>query len=239
MERLKKALIPYAIPYQKIRIGRKIDGGYPVFNYKLNEITALYSYGINDDVSFELNYADYSSSIIYMYDHTIQCLPQNHSQFYFKKEAGNCENLIKHVTETGNASKNTLFLKMDIEGHEWEIFKNLPIDSLVCFQQIVVEFHNLEFMQNQYFGFINMTHDDMASVFEKLNTVFYLGHIHGNNCGGIKEIPNTIECSYIRKDLLSSLPSIESIAYPLPDIDYPNNVNLPDYNLDWWITRCK
>ena len=84
-----------------------------------------------------------------------------------------------------------------------------------------------------------MTHDDMASVFEKLNTVFYLGHSPGNNCGGIKEIPNTIECSYIRKDLLSSLPSIESVAYPLPDIDFPNNVNVPDYNLDWWITQCK
>ena len=111
MERLKKALIPYDIPYKKIRVGRKIDGGYPIFNYKLNEITATYSYGINDDVSFELNLTAYISSVIYMYDHTIPSLPQNHPQFYFKKEAGSCENLIKHVTETGNASKNTLFLK--------------------------------------------------------------------------------------------------------------------------------
>lgn len=235
MERLKKALIPYDIPYKKIRVGRKIDGGYPIFNYKLNEITATYSYGINDDVSFELNLTAYISSVIYMYDHTIPSLPQNHPQFYFKKEAGSCENLIKHVTETGNASKNTLFLKMDIEGHEWDIFKNLPIEILSCFQQITIEFHNLEFMQNHCFGFIGMTQDDMAAVFEKINTVFYLGHIHGNNCGGIKEIPNTIEVCYIRKDLLSAAPCVETVHYPLPLIDYPNNVNIPDYILDWWL----
>jgi len=235
MDRLKKALTPYAIPYQKIRVGRKIDGGYPLFNHKLNEITATFSYGINDDVSFELQFTNYSSSIIYMYDHTISGLPQEHSQFYFKKEAGSCENIVKHVTSTGNMGKNTLFLKMDIEGYEWELFKNIPIEILSCFQQIVVEFHNLEFLQNEHFGFIGMTHDDMAEVFEKLNTVFYLGHIHGNNCGGIKEIPNTVECCYIRKDLLVTPPPVETATYPVEWIDYPNNINIPDYILDWWI----
>ena len=97
MERIKKALTPYKIPYKKIRIGRENDGGYPMFNYKLNEITATYSYGINDDVSFELKLTAHTSSIIYMYDHTIQCLPKNHIQFCFKKEQGNYKNLVKHT----------------------------------------------------------------------------------------------------------------------------------------------
>lgn len=235
MERIKKALTPYKIPYKKIRIGRVNDGGYPVFNYRLNEITGTYSYGINDDVSFELHYTRYSSSIIYMYDHTIQKLPHDHPQFYFKKEPGHYKNLVKHITETHNMNKNTLFLKMDIEGHEWEIFNKITVDLLSCFQQIVIEFHNIELLHGGDFAFIGMTQDDMAAVFEKINTVFYLGHIHGNNCDGIKEIPNTVECLYIRKDLLSTTPSVETVHYPLPIIDYPNNINLPDYILDWWV----
>ena len=235
MERLKKALTPYKIPYEKIRIGRKYDGGYPLFNHMLNDITTTFSYGINDDVSFEKDYTNYSKSSIYMHDHTIDRLPEDHPQLIFKKEPGSCQNIMKHIIETNNFNKKTLLLKMDIEGHEWDIFKNTPIEVLSYFQQIVVEFHNLEFLQNHCFGFIGMSQDDMASVFEKLNTIFYLGHIHGNNCGGMKDIPNTIECSYIRKDLLSTIPSIETVSYPLSGIDYPNNINTPDYILNWWL----
>jgi hypothetical protein len=236
MQRLKAALTPYAIPYPKVRIGRPYDGGYVVFNHKLNDVTSTYSYGINDDVSFELKYTAYSNSPIHMYDHTIHGLPDSHPQFRFKKEAGSCENIVNHVTENGDRSARSLFLKMDIEGHEWDLFKNIPMNVLGGFQQIVVEFHNLEFLQNHCFGFINMTQDEMAGVFERINSLFYLGHIHGNNCGGIKEIPNTIECCYIRKDQVDQVPSVETIAYPLPGIDYPNNLNIPDYTLDWWLT---
>jgi hypothetical protein len=74
MDRLKKALTPYKIPMEKIRIGRTLDGGYPLFNHRLNEITATFSYGINDDISFEQDYINYSDSIIYMYDHTYRNL---------------------------------------------------------------------------------------------------------------------------------------------------------------------
>jgi len=237
MDRLKKALTPYKIRLEKIRIGRTLDGGYPLFNHRLSEITSTFSYGISDDVSFEQDFTNHSDSIIYMYDHTINGLPDTHPQFRFIKEAGSSENFIKHITETGNLGKKTLVLKMDIEGHEWELFKNVPLEILSCFEQIVVEIHNLEFLENQYFGFIGMSHDEMADILEKLNTLFYLGHIHGNNFGGIKDIPNTVECSYIRKDLLSEIPPIETSAYPIPGIDFPNDRGSPDYILDWWL--CK
>lgn len=235
MQRLKHALTPYAIPFQKVRIGRPYDGGYIAFNHKLNEITSVYSYGINDDVSFDLKFTAYSNAIIHMYDHTIQRLPYEHRQFHFTKEPGSSENIVKHIAKNGDSTSRNLFLKMDIEGHEWEIFKNIPLNVLSGFQQIVIEFHNLEFLQNNDFGFINMTQDDMSAVFERINSLFYLGHIHGNNCGGVKEIPNTIEFCYIRKDLLDQVPSVETVTYPLSGIDYPNNFNLPDYTLNWWL----
>ena len=37
---------------------------------------------------------------------------------------------------------------MDIEGCEWDIFNEVDSTLLSKFQQIVVEFHNLEFLQN-------------------------------------------------------------------------------------------
>jgi len=130
---------------------------------------------------------------------------------------------------------------------------------------MVIEFHNLEFMQNHVFGFIDLTQADMAAVFERINSQFYLGHIHGNNCGGIKDVPNTIECTYIRKDLVEGVPSVETVPYPIENLDFTpldienaqrrnalrlikrrlvgvligkrckNNVYISDYPLRWWL----
>jgi hypothetical protein len=239
VELLKKALTPYAIPYEKRRFGRQGDGGYVVFMHRLEEIADVFSYGINDDVSFDLDFTKYSNAQIHMFDHTISSLPTYHRQFKLYKEPGSLGTCIKHITDiTSNHSsnkRNKLFLKMDIEGHEWNIFKYLPMDFLTQFEQMVIEFHNLEFMQNHVFGFIDLTQADMAAVFERINSQFYLGHIHGNNCGGIKDVPNTIECTYIRKDLVEGVPSVETVPYPIENLDFKNNVYISDYPLRWWL----
>jgi hypothetical protein len=231
---LKSLLIPYKLPFKKIRIGRPKDGGYVIFDTNLDKVAGLYSYGISDDVSFELDFVEKYNVKCYMFDHTIDKLPNTHANFIFTKEPGNSTTILKHVNLT-NPDKNNLFLKMDIEGHEWELFNNLSIDDMVNFEQIVIEMHNLQFLQNQYFGNMGITNEKMEAVLSKINTYFYLGHIHGNNCGGIKDIPNTVECTYIRKDLVPNTPSIETISYPIDILDFPNNVSLPDYVLNWWL----
>ena len=231
---LKKLLTPYNIPFSKIRVGNNGDGGYIIFNTRLRQLDSVYSYGINNDVSFDLNFTDLSDAPIFMFDHTINNLPVQHKNFHFIKESGNYENIKKHISNTFPKS-NRLFLKMDIEGHEWDIFNRLDDTTLLQFEQMTIEFHNLEFLQNDYFGNFGISYDIMYSVFSKLNKHFYLGHIHGNNCGGFKDIPNTIECTYIRKDLLGSIPEIETIPYPISELDYPNAASIPDYTLDWWI----
>ena len=231
---LQSVLKPYRIPYQKIRLGRKQDGGYIVFNHRLDSVDSVYSYGISNDISFEEDLLQYTKAPILMYDHTIHDIPSHHGQFYFKKEEGSTENLIKHINESFPAS-NKLLLKMDIEGSEWDLLESLNEVILTRFEQMVIEFHNLAFLQNECFGQFNITYNKMLNVFSKINKHFYLGHIHGNNCGGYKDIPNTIECTYIRKDMVWVNTSVETEAYPIPNLDYPNNVNLPDYRLDWWL----
>jgi len=195
---LKEQLIPFKVPVEKIRCGRNYDGGYVMFNYNLNKIEGVYSYGINDDVSFEMDITKYVDSNIYMYDHTINSLPYNHPSFLFIKEKGSLDNIIRHVNTTNNIS-NKLILKMDIEGCEWEIIEKIDRKFLEKFEQFIIEFHNIQFLQNESFGHFNLTYPSIINVFKKLNEIFYLGHIHGNNHGGISMLPNTIECTYIRK----------------------------------------
>lgn len=233
-ELLKKELIPYSIPFKKYRFGNKKDGGYILFDKNLNNITHLLSYGINDDVSFDLDFIQKSSANVLMYDHTINDLPVKNSRFIFVKEAGNTHNMIKHINSLEINNRN-LILKMDIEGSEWDILDEIDNSILENFEQMVIEFHNLEYLQNDVFGCFNNTNEKMIRVFKKINNIFYLGHIHGNNCGGIKDIPNTIECTYIRRDLIDNTPDIENISYPLNNIDYPNNPNWSDYVLNWWL----
>lgn len=234
VDNLKKLLTPYDIPFKKIRCGKQGDGGYIVFDRDLESVNTLYSYGINNDVSFDTDFIKISNANVFMFDHTISNLPVTNNRFIFIKEAGTTENIIKHTT-IFSPNNNNLFLKMDIEGCEWDIFNELDITILSKFQQIVIEFHNLEFLQNHCFGHLTNTYEKMSSIFSKLNTIFYLGHIHGNNCGGIKDIPNTIECTYIRKDMLNNLPEYEKRSYPITGIDYPNNSNISEYTLNWWI----
>ena len=231
---LQELLVPYKIPFTKRRIGNQCDGGYIVFDKDLDKISSLYSYGINNDVSFELDFTRHSNAPIFMFDHTIEDIPLKHSNFHFIKEPGNTENIIKHINNTC-PKNNKLILKMDVEGCEWDILSNLNKLVLCKFEQIMIEFHNLEFLEDHYFGNMGITYSKMINVFSKLNKYFYLGHIHGNNCGGRKDIPNTIECTYIRKDLINFIPEIENKAYPISNLDYPNTPYAPDYILDWWI----
>ena len=175
-----------------------------------------------------------SDAPINMFDHTIDSLPNCHKNFHLTREPGNTENFIRHVNSTSPAS-NKIFLKMDIEGHEWDIFNNINEVVLCRFEQMVIEFHNLEFLQNQHFPDVDIKYSKMINVFSKLNKFFYLRHIHGNNCGGFKDLPNTVECTYIRKDLLDTIPEIEKVAYPIPGLDFPNTECAEEYTLDWWV----
>ena len=69
--------------YNKIRIGRKNDGGY-IFLNDFKNIKIAYSFGINNEISFEKELADKNIDV-YMYDHSINQLPFENSKFHWKK----------------------------------------------------------------------------------------------------------------------------------------------------------
>ena len=65
-----------------VRIGHDYDGGYVMVDDIENCIA--YSFGIADDVSWDLGMA-YRGVDVYMYDHTIKKLPTQHERFHFFK----------------------------------------------------------------------------------------------------------------------------------------------------------
>jgi len=122
-----------------------------------------------------------------------------------------------------------IFLKIDTEGAEYDYFLNTNIDELATFVcGIVVEVHWLEQPQNQ---------ERFVTMMEKINKHFVLTHVHGNNWGGEftyegHTVPRVAEFSFVNKKYATEYTQ-DNQDYPIIDLDYPNNNNLADCNLDF------
>ena len=71
----KKILLPkYLCPLHEtdlIRLGKDNDGGYLIPKQSLNYTKMLYSFGLNDDFSFEKEFYDKTGTKIICYDHAV------------------------------------------------------------------------------------------------------------------------------------------------------------------------
>ena len=105
---------------------------------------------------------------------------------------------------------NNIFLKMDIEGGEYEW---IPVANMNKFAQIVIEFHN-----------INSNQTILSNYFQHINETHYLIHAHGNNYGGISEngMPHVIELTYLHKKFFENKPTLFTGHLPNIELDQPN-----------------
>ena len=142
----------YKSPYEKRRIGRNRDGGYVIaWNDKL-KYDLFISGGISNDISFEedfINKYGKKRCVFLAYDGSIQKLPKKNPRIkFFKKmitpESDEKNTNLKNVIQ--NASN--IFLKMDIEGSEYDVIEDI-INSNISITQILVEFHDRLF-ENGY-----------------------------------------------------------------------------------------
>ena len=123
---------------------------------------------------------------------------------------------------------NNIFLKMDIEGCEYQWLLSLDEEKLIKFKQIVIEFH----------GIIT---DDYTCVFNKKYCLYKLLkthviiHAHGNNYDLVNNgIPNVIELTFVNKNYFTIQPELNKTKLPIIDLDFPNNPNNNDINLDFY-----
>lgn len=114
-----------------------------------------------------------------------------------------------------------VFLKMDIEGSEYEALDGLQ-EYYHRIQGLVIEFHDVDTL-----------YDSVNAHIERLKAYFDIVHIHVNNCGGINSegIPRVIEVTFENKRIFPGESRLSNLQYPVLGLDGPNNRYMMDYDL--------
>jgi hypothetical protein len=164
-------LIVYKSPYQKFRVGRQYDGGYVILVLPGN-YDAFISCGINDDISFEQH-------VMYIYpyltctafDGTIDNLPYPESKIRFvKKNIGSVNSETLTNLHEYIEPYNDIFLKMDIEGHEFDSLNTFSEDQFKKIKQLVIEIHtpsDIQLHPTYFKGLSHITNNSMFGLLKK------------------------------------------------------------------------
>ena len=234
-----RVLYTYQIPNHLVRIGPAGDGGYVIadgFKYDL-----FISCGIANDVRFEESFLDVHKIKCIAFDGTIESLPYHRNIIEWIPKNIGYSNTEKTTNLKEYIQTHTkIFLKMDIEGSEFNWLDSMTERELDNFSQIVLEIH-------WPFDIYRM------NMLKKLNKTHWIVHIHGNNyCDRdipkhlpsgrtydgtvtIKndklpqiKLPEVFEVTYVNKKLCDySLVEMKEIQFPTL-LDYPNNSNAND-----------
>jgi hypothetical protein len=203
----------------KERVGNQEgDGGYVIIK-DIGNYDVLVSAGIADDISFEESFLKENNIECFAFDGTINVFPKtdNLNIKFINKNIDSNNNLHEYLEKYKD-----IFLKMDIEGHEFEWIKNLKDEHIQNIKQLVIEFHlytgNHWEYENQVF---------YNSLLKKLRKHLGLVHLHVNNCLGCRNVegqdfPMVFECTFIRKDLIKNF---ELSKEPIPSIYDRKNTN--------------
>lgn len=234
-----RVLSVYDIPNKLIRIGPNEDGGYIIadgFEYDL-----FISCGVACDIRFEDDFLDNYNIKCLAFDGTINTFPSHKNNMeWIPKNIGYLNTEKSTDLKEYIQNKKKIFLKMDIEGSEFNWLDSMSEVDLDCFSQIVLEVH-------WPFDIYRM------NMLKKLNKTHHIIHIHGNNyCdrdiskhlpsgrtydGTVTidnsalspiKLPEVFEVTYVNKKLCNdSLVEMKEIQFPTI-LDYPNNPNAID-----------
>ena len=133
---------------------------------------------------------------------------------FFSSFVSNQENTltIDKVINDNTKHDQKIFLKIDIEGHEYRIIEELnKFENKIT--GMIIEFHDIDLM---YLSFLKNI--------EKIKEKFYITHIHANNYSYYsKELDNltTFEVTFINKNIENdSLKSQPDGQYYLNGLDF-------------------
>lgn len=214
--------------------GRDGDGGYVMLDdFKGKSIA--YSFGIADDVSWDREMAARGLDV-YMYDHTIESIPEEDAHFHWRKTGvigtydearPELQTLPMLVEENGHGDDRHMILKIDVEGCEWDVLANIPKGFLDRFSQIAFEFHGLNDLDNE---------DAIVAALGRLNETHIPVHVHANNCVGYMAygglvMPDVLECTYLNRKEYSFRKSHKFFPTKL---DISCTTALPEIMLGCW-----
>lgn len=218
---------------KKIRCGSNCDGGYVLADLD-GEYDCYISAGISYEESFSRDFIDKYNMNEYNsfgFDGTINNYPYNYTnKISFIKKNINSFNDDQNTNLYFLINKyNNIFLKMDIEGGEYNWLLQIDESQLNKFKQIVIEFHGIT---NDGW---NCNYNDKIKCLEKLSKTHYIIHAHGNNFGPVvNNIPDVIELTYINKNYFNLIPELNVKSLPILNLDFPNNASRNDISLNFY-----
>jgi len=224
---LIKKLKPLDCGKDLIRIGGNADGGYLIPN-DLEGIEYCFSPGVNTVSDFENHLASLNIRS-FLADYSVDSPPTKNDKFTFDKRFLGADDTETFFTLKSwkdkylNNYKGDLLLQMDIEGFEYEVIFNTPMDELNKFRIMVIEFHYLDRLFDKFaFSFV------FKRCFEKILKGFHVAHIHPNNSGGCCklgsiEVPRLLELTFYNKNRVFDTKNTDCV-FPHP-LDRDNVTN--------------
>jgi len=218
---------------QKKRLGINSDGGY-VIGLLDGSYDFYISAGVSNEESFSRDFIEMynmNKSNSAAFDGTIQKYPYKYTKkiTFYKRNISPYKNNDNANLSYFMNNYADIFLKMDIEGSEYPWLLSLSEQELSKFKQIVIEFHGIND------DGCNTNLGDKIKVLTKLSNTHYAIHIHGNNnAGSTNKIPDVVEITYIRKNTINYEPLLNTTRLPVSGLDYPNNLNRPDFDLNFY-----
>ncbi len=230
IKKLLKVYTVYGIPF--VRCGARHDGGYVMLD-DFHRGGIAYSFGINNDVSWDDDVADKGYDI-FMYDHTVTELPKPRKEFHFFRKGIADDNVTEEldtleafVKRNNHTNCKNMILKMDVEGAEWGFLEKTSSELLKMFSQIVMEIHGIFSESLKY---------KIIAGLNKLNSTHGVVHVHANNYGRVYEckelcIGDTLEVTWANK-MIYEMEEVEAVLPIL--LDSPNCQAAPEIVLGNW-----
>jgi hypothetical protein len=226
---LIQRLRPQNCGKELIRIGSPGDGGY-LLPDDLAGIEYCFSPGVSDRSEFENQLADLGIKS-FLADYSVDAPQVARPELIFDKkflgasDRGNFMTLASWKDKYLKDYAGDLILQMDIEGSEYEVILNMPDSLLSQFRIIVIEFHFLHKLYEQFAFRL------LSPSFEKILQSFHVVHIHPNDLGGIVkvggiEIPKVMEFTFLNKKRVTSTTPRTAFPHPL-DADNGKDVSMP------------
>lgn len=128
------------------------------------------------------------------------------------------------LSDISSSTKHNVFLKMDIEGSEYEVIPHI-VKHHERLNGLAIEFHDL-----------HSAPETFSRGIDQLSEHFVIVHIHGNNWGIYSEeidFPECVELTLVHRSLFTEEPVLSVAAYPRADLDVPNKFDTPGYVLNF------
>ena len=219
------------------RVGSKSASGYIMLD-DFNGEKIAYSFGIGDDVVWDKDMVARGYDV-FMYDHTIDGLPEQNPRFHWSKigladgiaQDDRLKTLDELIKQNHHEDKKDMILKIDVEGAEWGFLKQISSETLSMFSQIIFELHDV----------CNPKYRELIlEGLRKLNKTHRLVHLHDCNWSyylsvGEKIFPATCEVLYVLRDKYSLVDDYDPV---LPTaMDSPTSNFIPEFQLGHWNRR--